>query len=158
MRRMFSSKWPKNPISFSLNKRQKMNTNKFDKIKIEKTVMLDGEMIFSKLEDGRRTANFNCLECVEIEPFSGKCDVQVMRDGNVYVTERPKRVKNKAIFRDDNCTLSHGQNGRYYFVFSLDDELFDELPQRLVSQASMIAQKVLRATDIQIEVNYREER
>ncbi|MCR5157565.1 MAG: hypothetical protein K6D37_00400 [Prevotella sp.] len=135
-----------------------MSTIKIVKVKKEIPVMLDGEMIFGMLDDGRRTASFNCLETVEMEPFGGKCDVQVMRDGNVYVTERPKRVKNKAIFRDDNCTLSHGQNGRYYFVFTLCDELLDELPQRLVTQASVIARKVMRATDICAGTKNREQR
>ena len=67
-----------------------------------------------------------------------------MRDGNVYVSELPKRIRNKAIFRDDNCSLSLGRNGKYYFVFSLDEERIGELPEELVRQASTIAQKVIR--------------
>ena len=69
--------------------------------------------------------------------------VQIMRDGNVYITERPKRTRNQALFRDDNCSLSLGQNGKFYFVFSLPSEQLDELPGQLVRQASVIAGKVI---------------
>ncbi len=101
-------------------------------------------MTFDKLENGLHTADFECCEDIEMEAFCTQCKVQVMRDGNVYMTEQPKRIRNKAIFRDDNCSLSLGRNGRYYFVFSLDEEQLAELPEKLVRQASTIAQKVLR--------------
>ncbi len=106
--------------------------------------MLDGLMTIGELENGLRTADFACCEDVRVEPMTAKCRVQVMRDGNVYMTELPKRVRNKAIFREDNCSLSLGRDGRYYFVFSLDEGLARELPERLIRQASAIAQKVVR--------------
>ncbi len=101
-------------------------------------------MTFGMLEDGLRTIDFECCEDAIIEDFCGQCKVQIMRDGNVYITELPKRKRNKPIFREDNCSLSHGRNGRYYFVFSLDEAQLAELPEKLVSQASTIAQKVLK--------------
>lgn len=101
-------------------------------------------MTFDKLENGLRTADFECCEDIEMEAFCTQCKVQVMRDGNVYMTEQPKRIRNKAIFRDDNCSLSHGQNGRYYFVFSLDEDQLAQLPYKLVTQAGAIAHKVLK--------------
>lgn len=101
-------------------------------------------MTFGELNNGLHTADFMCGEDVELEAYAAKCKVQVMRDGNVYVTELPKRVRNKAIFRDDNCSLSLGRDGKFYFVFTLPEELVDELPEQLVSQAGAIAQKVLR--------------
>jgi hypothetical protein len=67
-----------------------------------------------------------------------------MRDGNVYMTEKPKRQKNKPLFRDDNSSLSLGRDGKYYFVFTLPEQLVAELPEQLVRQASAIAQKVIR--------------
>jgi hypothetical protein len=67
-----------------------------------------------------------------------------MRDGNVYMTQQPKRVRNKAIFRDDNASLSQGQDKRWYFCFSLDENQLEQLPEKLVRQASAIAQKVIR--------------
>ena len=98
-------------------------------------------MTFGQLENGLRTADFECCENVAMDAFTAKCKVQAMRDGNVYMTELPKRIRNKAIFRDDNCSLSKGQNGRFYFVFSLDGEMVEQLPDRLVHQANAIAEK-----------------
>ena len=105
---------------------------------------LNGMMTFGECENGLRYADFECCEDVEMEPFVGNCKVQIMRDGNVYITERPKRTRNQALFRDDNCSLSLGQNGKFYFVFSLPSEQLDELPEQLVRQASAVASKVLR--------------
>ncbi len=65
-----------------------------------------------------------------------------MRDGNVYITEKPKRVRGKALFREDNSTLTLGRDGRYYFVFTLPEAKADILPDTLVHQALSIAQKV----------------
>ena len=70
--------------------------------------------------------------------------VEGKRDGNVYMTEKPKRIRNKAIFRDDNASLSQGQDKRWYFYFSLDEDQLEQLPDKLVRQAGAIAQKVLR--------------
>ena len=124
---------------------------KFDNMKknnikksFERQVTLDGMMTFGKLETGLRTLDFECCEDAEMEAFEGDFHVQAMRDGNVYITEKKKRVRNRAIFRDDNSSFSLGQDDRYYFYFSLPKELIDELPKELVRQASAIAGKVLR--------------
>ena len=111
---------------------------------IEREVTLDGLMTVSMLETGLRTLQFECCEDVDEEPFKGDFHVQSMRDGNVYMQQRPKRVRNKAIFRDDNASLSQGQDKRWYFCFSLDEDQLEQLPQKLVRQASVIAQKVLK--------------
>ena len=107
-------------------------------------VMVEGLMTFGKLETGQRTLDFECCEDVAAEAFNGRFKVQGMRDGNVYMSELPKRLKNKPLFREDNCSLSHGRNGRYYFVFSLDEDEVRLLPQKLMDQASAIARKVIR--------------
>ena len=101
-------------------------------------------MTIGKLENGLHTADFMCCEDVRLEAFSGIFKVQAMRDGNVYMNEKPKRVRNRAIFREDNASLSKGQNGRYYFIFSIPEEQLQHLPKKLVVQASSIAQKVIR--------------
>ncbi len=101
-------------------------------------------MTIGMLENGLKTADFTCCEDVEMEAFSGDFKVQGMRDGNVYMTEKPKRVKNKPIFREDNSSLSHGKDKKYYFYFSLDEDQLEQLPEKLVRQASVIAQKVIR--------------
>ncbi len=113
-------------------------------ISTEKQVMLDGLLTLGMLENGLRSADFMCCEDVELDAFSGTFKVQAMRDGNVYITEMPKRVRNKAIFRDDNASLSQGQDKRWYFYFSLDENQLEQLPEKLVHQASAIAQKVLK--------------
>ena len=106
--------------------------------------MVEGLMTFGKLETGQRTLDFECCEDVVAEAFNGRFKVQGMRDGNVYMTQQPKRVRNKAIFRDDNASLSQGQDRRWYFYFSLDEDELELLPEKLVRQASAIAQKVIR--------------
>ena len=116
----------------------------FIRISTQRQVTLDGLMTIGMLENGLRTADFMCCEDVEMEAFSGTFKVQGMRDGNVYMTQQPKRVRNKAIFRDDNASLSQGQDKRWYFCFSLDEDQLEQLPEKLVRQASGIAQKVLR--------------
>ena len=110
----------------------------------QRQLTLEGMMTFGKLGNGLGTADFQCCEDAELEASVCTCKVQVMRDGNVYVTELPKRIRNKALFRDDNCSLSKGQNGKWYFYFSLDGDRINELPAELVRQASAIAQKVVR--------------
>lgn len=101
-------------------------------------------MTISMLENGLMTADFMCSEDVVMKSFSGTFKVQGMRDGNLYLTQKPKRVRNKAIFRDDNSSLSQGQDKRWYFYFSLDENQLEQLPEKLVHQASAIAQKVIR--------------
>ena len=113
-------------------------------ISTERQVMLDGLLTLGLLENGLRTADFMCCEDVEMDAFSGTFKVEGKRDGNVYMTEQPKRMRNKALFRDDNATLSQGQDKRWYFYFSLDEDQLEQLPDKLVRQANAIAQKVLR--------------
>ena len=113
-------------------------------ITTERQAMLDGLLTLGILENGLRIADFQCCEDVLLDAFSGTFKVEGKRDGNVYMTEKPKRIRNKAIFRDDNASLSQGQDKRWYFYFSLDEDQLELLPEKLVRQASAIAQKVLR--------------
>ena len=106
--------------------------------------MVDGMMSFGKLETGLRTLDFECCEDVVAEAFNGTFRVQGMRDGNVYMQQKPKKLRNKAKFRDDNCSFSIGRNHQVYFVFTMPEALMDEVPQQLVRQASAIAQKILK--------------
>ena len=110
----------------------------------EKTTMLEGVMTFGKTGNGQHMLDFMCTEYVEMEAFMADCKVQAMRDGNVYITERPKRVRGKALFREDNSTLTLGRDGKYYFVFTLSKKQQKALPEKLVHQALAIAQKVER--------------
>ena len=113
-------------------------------ISAEDQISLDGLMTLGLLENGLHIADFQCCEDVLLDAFSGTFKVDGKRDGNVYMVEKPKRVRNKAIFRDDNASLSQGQDRRWYFYFSLDEDQLGLLPEKLVRQASAIAQKVQR--------------
>ena len=112
------------------------------KITKEKQISLDGMMTVSQLEDGRKAADFMCCENVEMEPFSGTFKVQGMHDGNLYMMEKPKRKRNQPVFREDNASLSLGSDGFWYFVFRMQNII--ELPGELISQATIIARKVIK--------------
>ena len=118
--------------------------NKNENKNVVDYVTLDGLLAVGRLENGLHAADFMCCEDIQAKPFQGTFKVQMMRDGNLYMSELKHRVRNKAIFRDDNATLSQGQDKRWYFYFSLDEDQLELLPQKLVRQASAIAQKVLR--------------
>lgn len=105
-------------------------------------VTLDGMMTFGTVDNNLHVADFVSTEYVEMEPWVALCKVQHMRDGNLYVSEMPKRVRNKPIYREDNATFSQGQDKRWYFYFSLDENELPRLPEELVRQAKAIAKKV----------------
>ena len=101
MRRRKSSREDGHRISETSARKNlsKMKTRKSELL--GEQVMVDGLMAFGKLETGERTLDFECCEDVAAEPFQGIFKVQGMRDGNVYMSEKPRRHKNKPIFRDD---------------------------------------------------------
>lgn len=114
------------------------------KNKLKKSVTLDGLMTLGQLDDGRHTADFACCEDVELEQVKGTFSVDIQRDGNVYMTEEKKRIRNTPLFREDNSSFSHGRNKRYYYVFSMEDDRIEDLAEELVRQANVIAQKISR--------------
>ena len=118
------------------NKRQENN------VEIINTV--EGMMTFGTIEGGLHIADFACCESVQLTPYIATCKVQAMRGGNVYITQKPKRIHNHPIFREDNSSLTLGRDGKYHFIFTLPQEQETELPDRLVHQALAIAQKVER--------------
>lgn len=137
---MFPGKWPKIPTFFSPNLKTMKHSKKNQTP--EMTTTMEGQMCLGVTDNGLKTLDFMCTEYVELEPFAARCRVQAMRDGNVYITERPRRKHNKPLFREDNSTLTLGRDNRYYFVFTLPKAQLDLLPDRLVHQALAIAQKV----------------
>lgn len=104
--------------------------------------MLDGLMTISKLDNGLNALEFACIEQVKISALSTKCSLQVMRDGNVYITELPRRVRNRPLFREDNSSLTLGRDGRYYFVFSFPADQVALLSDELIRQAEAITLKL----------------
>jgi hypothetical protein len=93
-------------------------------------------------EDGLCTAEIASCEDVKVEGFRGKCKIKMETDGGFCIKQLPKRERNKAIFRDDNCTLTRGKDGKFYFVFIMPEALVHELPTQLSCQALNIAEKV----------------
>ncbi len=120
-----------------------MSKNNKNTDALKSATTLDGQMTLYKNENGLNLMDFACTEQVRIEPFTANCKVQVMRDGNVYITEKKRRKRNKPIFREDHSSLSLGLDGVYYFTFRLPAEQVDDLPEKLAHEALVIAQKVV---------------
>ena len=114
------------------------------KIQVDHITTLNGMMTFGIIDNRQHILDFVNTGYAEMDPFIANCKVQAMRDGNVYITEKAKRVRGKALFREDNASLTLGRDHRYYFVFTLPKELLPELPDRLVLQSLSIAQKVAK--------------
>ena len=113
----------------------------------QKPLNLDGFITIQKKDDGLHTADFQCCEDVQMEPFKGNFRVQGMRDGNIYMDEKPKRKKNKPIFRQDNSSLSLGKDDVYYFTFRLPQEEVFRLAGTLVREADEVAKKIITMLD-----------
>lgn len=118
------------------------------KVEENKVVNVDGVMTIGQTENGQNRLDFLSTEDVEIEAFDGVFRLQAMHDGSIYMTEKPKRVRNKPLFRQDNSSLSLGKNGRYYFVFNMPQELKDLLPDTLVKEAREVARKIKRSQNV----------
>ena len=113
----------------------------------EKPVSIEGFMTIEQIENKVKELDFQCCEDVQMEPFKGDFKVQGMRDGNVYMTEKPKRKRNKPIFRQDHSSLSLGKDGIYYFTFRLPKEEVFKLAGTLVREADEVAKKIITILD-----------
>ena len=100
-------------------------------------------MTFIETDNQLHLLDFTNDEDAMMTPATFESKVQLMRDGNVYITEKKKRKRNKPIFREDHSSLSLGHDGKYYFYFAMSAELVDDLPERLAHEALAIAQKVV---------------
>ena len=117
---------------------------KNNKKKNQREVTLDGMITIGKYEDGLRKADFQCCEDVEVEAFVGRFKVQGMRDGNVYMEELPKRIKNEPLFRLDNSSFSLGRDGWYYYCFRLPESELKALPELLMKDVREAVAKIIR--------------
>ena len=108
----------------------------------QKPLNLDGFMTIQLKDDGLHTADFQCCEDVQMEPFAGNFRVQGMRDGNIYMNQIPKRIRNKPKFREDHSSLSITSHRKIYVVFceSVDD--IDEIPKNMVKEVRKLAKKL----------------
>jgi hypothetical protein len=127
--------------------KNKIKKNSYKKTTI-KDVNYEAIVSLEELKDGLRIANIVSCEDVEVEGFIGRCKVQLLHDGHIQIVQLPKRLRNKPIFRDDNCTFTLGKDGRYYFVFTMPEQLIFEIPGQLRRQAGAIAAKIEEALAI----------
>ena len=98
-------------------------------------------MTFIETDQNLHLLDFTNDEDAMMTPVTFKGKVQVMRDGNVYITEK-KSKRNKPIYREDHSSLSLGFNEVYYFTFRLPKAQVKLLPNKLVHEALLISQKV----------------
>ena len=115
-----------------------INMKKISRKTTKCKISAEGLLTYGELNNGLRMADFMCCEDVEVTPFSGNCKVQLMHDGNMYITELPKRVKNKPIMRQTHSSFSMGKDKRYYFIFSLSAEDLHLLPALLIKEAKEV--------------------
>ena len=103
----------------------------------------DGFVTYNKCNNGLLRAVFECTEDIEVTSCSGTCRVQLMHDGNMYIAELPKRVKNKPQMRQKHSSPSFGKDKRYYFVFSLFAEGLHLLRGLLIKEARAVVEFIL---------------
>ena len=113
----------------------------------EKPLTIEGFVTIQKKDDGLYTGDFQCCEDVQMEPVKGDFRVQMMRDGNIYMDEKPKRKRNKPIFRQDHSSLSLGKDGIYYFTFRMPQEEVFNLAGTLKREAEEVAKKIITMLD-----------
>ena len=117
--------------------------SKFIRMNTKRMVTLDGMMTFSKLFNGLIVVDFKNYDPeVEVEPVAGKFKGRLMRDGNLYLEQLPRRIRNKPKYRQDHSSVSIGRNGKGYFVMVVDETELDAFPQILVREANEAAAKM----------------
>ena len=94
--------------------------------KTHKNVDYEAIVSLEELKNGLRLADIVSCEDVDVEAFRGKCKVQILRDGHIIIHELPK----------------------YYFVFTMPEQLVYEIPHQLKRQAAAIAEKIEEALAI----------
>ena len=98
--------------------------------KTHKNVDYEAIVSLEELKNGLRLADIVSCDDVDVEAFRGKCKVQILRDGHIVINELPKR------------------DGKYYFVFTMPEQLVYEIPHQLKRQAAAIAEKIEEALAI----------
>ena len=139
----------------------------------ERQVTLEGLLTLGKLESGLHTLDFMNCEDVRMEPFSGNFKVQGMRDGNVYMQERKKRIRNNALLirkarhgrvsgtRDNGWQLtlkvfaSEGIDWQKAFVEEPIEVMTDLMGKQRMRQILTEALNKLEAQDGQVEKSWR---
>jgi hypothetical protein len=129
------------------NKSNERIVNRNERECLPTTLMtLDGMMAYGRLEDGRKTADFVNFEETQMEPVVGKFHVQLMRDGNMYMTQEKPRVRQKPVLKLAHSSVSFGKDGFDRYVFTLPSEQRSEFCQLLHDEA--------REAGLFIDINY----
>ena len=108
----------------------------------EKPLTIEAFVTIQKTEDGLHTADFQCCEDVQMEPFACNFRVQGMRDGNIYMNQIPKRIRNKPKFREDHSSLSITSHRKIYLVFCESVDEINEAPKNMVREVQRLAKKL----------------
>jgi hypothetical protein len=109
----------------------------------KRMVTLDGMMTYGKLFNGLIVVDFKNYDPeVEVEPVAGRFKGRLMHDGNLYLEQLPRRIRNKPKYRQDHSSVSIGRNGKGYFVMVVDEAELDAFPQILVREANEAAAKM----------------
>ena len=111
--------------------------------KTKREISAEGMMTYGELDNGLHMADFMCCDDQEVAPFRGTCRVQLMHDGNMYITELPKRVKNKPLMKQKYSSFSLGRDEKYYFIFSISVKDLHLLPVMLMKEAKVIVKYIL---------------
>lgn len=113
------------------------------KMNTKRMVTLDGMMAFGKLFNGLIVVDFKNYDPeVEVEPVAGRFKGRLMHDGNLYLEQLPRRIRNKPKYRQDHSSVSIGRNGKGYFVMVVDEAELDAFPHILVREANEAAAKM----------------
>ena len=107
-----------------------------------KETTFEGLLITKTGSDNLKHIDFECVEDVEVKGFVGRFKVQGMHDGNLYLEQLPRRIRNKPKYRQDHSSVSIGRNGMGYFVMVVDEAELDAFPQILVREANEAAAKM----------------
>ena len=80
----------------------------------ERTTTVDGMMTFGKTDNGLNVLDFKATELVEVPASIVNCKVQMMRDGNVYITETAASTagkRNPRVFDGRYITITRRDDG-----------------------------------------------
>ena len=102
--------------------------------------MVSGTTTYSEDNKGLRYAQFDSdYSTPVVEPFEVDAHVQRMRDGSLYMTEKPKKKRSQAkmLWRYKYCSLSLTVQNRIHFTYDRQCEhlSWEDIARDLVNGA-----------------------
>ncbi len=104
---------------------------------INKPIMVYGMTSYYQDENGMKYSQFNSdFSTPVVSPYDIKARVQRMRDGTLYVSELPKKIRSQAevLFKTTHGTLSKGKDNRHRLTFMVDDDKLECFCQWLMEE------------------------